>query len=80
MQQSHFLHRIGGAARFREDLQKQFRQGNAVTAKVRWLDTPSEHGEGDGRTRWVHCTPLMHYEEKIGMWMVVVVPAQEEGS
>lgn len=49
-----------------------------MTAKVRWLDVSSEESGGDGSTRWVHCTPLMHYEEKIGLWMVVVVFGDEE--
>ncbi|KAK4495308.1 hypothetical protein PRZ48_013639 [Zasmidium cellare] len=75
--QSHFLQHISG--RLRSDLEVAFREGNAVTAKVKWLDVLSESGDGEreGRTRWVHCTPLMHYEERIGLWMVVVVGGEE---
>ncbi|KAF2160262.1 hypothetical protein M409DRAFT_70603 [Zasmidium cellare ATCC 36951] len=77
MLQSHFLHHISG--RLRQDLEVAFREGNAVTAKVKWLDVVDERGGGEeeGRTRWVHCTPLMHYEERIGLWMVVVVGEEE---
>lgn len=70
--QSHFLHRIGGT-KMRQDLDNAFQEAKVVTARVRWLKTLSEDGEGDGTTKWLHCTPLMHHTGRVGLWMIVVV-------
>lgn len=62
--QSHFLHRIGGA-RMRQDLDNAFQEAKVVTARVRWLKSLSEDGEGESSTRWLHCTPLMHHTVRL---------------
>jgi len=49
-----------------------------VTAKIRWLARPDEDGEGEGRPRWIHCTPLLGHTGAVGVWMIVLV--DEEGS
>jgi hypothetical protein len=49
-----------------------------VTAKIRWLARPDEDGEGEGRPRWIHCTPLLGHTGAVGVWMVVLI--DEEGS
>ncbi|EME38798.1 hypothetical protein DOTSEDRAFT_75510 [Dothistroma septosporum NZE10] len=72
--QSHFLHRIGGSARMRSALEKALKHRKNVTARVRWLNQPDEEGKGEGKARWIHCTPLIHYSGQVGLWMVVVVP------
>jgi hypothetical protein len=37
-----------------------------------------EDGEDEGRSRWIHCTPLLGHGGAVGVWMVVLV--DEEGS
>lgn len=90
--QLHFLHKIGGSARVRDELHEALRVGKGVTAKVLWLTSrPGHHhhpahgclgGTGaaaSGRERWVHCTPLLDAAGDVGVWMVIVVdpPAGE---
>ncbi|KAM3418361.1 hypothetical protein BST61_g4360 [Cercospora zeina] len=76
--QSPFLNRIGGSSRVRTDLAAALAEGRGVTAKIRWLTRPDEAGEGEGRPRWIHCTPLLGHSGAVGVWMVVLV--DEEGS
>ncbi|CAD0057075.1 unnamed protein product [Aureobasidium pullulans] len=76
--QSPFLHRIGGSPRVRTELAQAFAEGRGVTAKVRWLTRVEDDGEEEGRSRWIHCTPLLGHGGAVGVWMVVLV--DEEGS
>lgn len=71
--QSPFLSRIGGSPRVRRDLEQAMSEGRGVTAKIRWLTRASEDGEGDGRSRWIHATPLYSHSGSVGVWMVVLV-------
>lgn len=71
--QSPFLNRIGGSSRVRADLGAALAEGRGVTAKIRWLTRPSEDGEGEGRPRWIHCTPLLGHSGAVGVWMIVLV-------
>lgn len=52
-------------------------EGRGVTAKVRWLTKPHEAGEGEGRSRWIHATPLYGHTGSVGVWMIVLV--EEDG-
>ncbi|EME49608.1 hypothetical protein DOTSEDRAFT_118302 [Dothistroma septosporum NZE10] len=76
--QSPFLNRIGGSSRVRADLGAALAEGRGVTAKIRWLTRPDEDGEGEGRPRWIHCTPLLGHSGAVGVWMIILV--DEEGS
>ncbi|KAK3698570.1 hypothetical protein LTR37_016897 [Vermiconidia calcicola] len=76
--QSPFLNRIGGSSRVRSDLRAALAEGRGVTAKIRWLTRADEDGEGEGRSRWIHCTPLFGHSGTVGVWMIVLV--DEEGS
>ncbi|KAK4547024.1 hypothetical protein LTR36_001245 [Oleoguttula mirabilis] len=76
--QSPFLNRIGGSSRVRTDLAAALGEGRGVTAKIRWLTKADEDGEGEGRPRWIHCTPLLGHSGAVGVWMIVLV--DEEGS
>ncbi|KAH0292772.1 hypothetical protein KCU62_g1770, partial [Aureobasidium sp. EXF-3399] len=76
--QSPFLSRIGGSPRVRSELSQAFTEGRGVTAKIRWLTRIEEDGEDEGRSRWIHCTPLLGHGGAVGVWMVVLV--DEEGS
>ncbi|KAI9652924.1 MAG: hypothetical protein M1821_007771 [Bathelium mastoideum] len=31
----------------------------------------------EGKPRWIHCTPLLGSDEKVGVWMVVMVESEE---
>lgn len=53
-------------------------EGRGVTAKIRWLTKVDEDGEGEGRSRWIHATPLYGHTGAVGVWMVVLV--DEEGA
>ena len=77
MLQSLFLSKIGGSSRVRDELTQALAEGRGVTAKVRWL---TRADDGDGRNRWIHCTPLIGADSRIGVWMVVVVDDDEPDS
>ena len=62
----------------RTELAQAFAEGRGVTAKVRWLTRVEDDGEEEGRSRWIHCTPLLGHGGAVGVWMVVLV--DEEGS
>jgi PAS domain-containing protein len=79
--QSPFLSRIGGSSRVRNSLEQAFTQGRGVTAKIRWLTRIAEEGvQEEGRSRWIHCTPLLGHGGSVGVWMIVLVDDDEGGS
>lgn len=67
--QSHFMAKIGGSPRVKDELTQALADGRGVTAKIRWV---SKH-DVEGRNRWIHCTPLLGSNGAIGVWMVVIV-------
>ena len=67
------MDKIGGSSRVRNELSAALAEGRGVTAKVKWLSRPDE----DGRSRWIHCTPLLGSNGQIGVWMVVVVDGDQ---
>lgn len=38
--------------------------------------TPSQQQNLDGKPRWIHCTPLLGSDSKVGVWMVVMVESE----
>lgn len=62
----------------RSDLRAALGEGRGVTAKIRWLTRADVDGEGEGRPRWIHCTPLFGHSGAVGVWMIVLV--DEEAS
>ncbi|KAL8298847.1 hypothetical protein RB597_007462 [Gaeumannomyces tritici] len=77
--QSHFMSKIGGSARVRDELTAALSEGHGVTAKVRWVSSARNPGPGDGRHRWIHCTPLLGGNGAIGVWMVVITDDDGDG-
>ncbi|KAI9694876.1 MAG: hypothetical protein M1822_000492 [Bathelium mastoideum] len=72
--QSHFLSRIGGSSRVRDELTQALASGRGVTAKIRWVARADDvNEENPGRSRWIHCTPLVGHNGQVGVWMVVLV-------
>ncbi|KAG8533271.1 uncharacterized protein KY384_002054 [Bacidia gigantensis] len=79
--QSPFLAHIDGSQQVISGVTEAFEQGAAVTAKVNWC--PKAHDQGrddssdkpspDARTRYISCTPLLGSDDKVGVWMVVMV-------
>ena len=63
------MNKIGGSNRVREELTAALAEGRGVTAKVRWVSKTDE----EGRNKWIHCTPLVGSNGKVGVWMVVIV-------
>ncbi|TLD19915.1 hypothetical protein PspLS_09554 [Pyricularia sp. CBS 133598] len=72
--QSHFMSKIGGSSRVRDELTAALAEGHGVTAKVRWVASAKT---GEGRHRWIHCTPLLGGNGAIGVWMVVITEDEE---
>lgn len=70
--QAKFLDRIGGPESVRAGLLDALTQGTGVTAKIAWLTAGSDSLD-HGKVRWIHCTPLLGSDEKVGVWMVVMV-------
>ncbi|KAJ5745282.1 hypothetical protein N7520_010464 [Penicillium odoratum] len=74
MLQSSFLSRIGSSAAVKEELVEAMMHGRSVTARIKWVTRFNP----EGRNRWVHCTPLIASNGKVGVWMVVIVDDDEE--
>ena len=59
-------------------------EGRGVTAKIRWISPRHRGGYDDaaaaGRSRWIHCTPLLGGNGSIGVWMVVLVDDEAEAA
>ncbi|EPS29373.1 hypothetical protein PDE_04322 [Penicillium oxalicum 114-2] len=72
--QSSFLSRIGSSSSVKEELMAAMQQGHSVTARIKWITRYN----CDGRSRWIHCTPLYASNGQVGVWMVVVVDDEEE--
>ena len=70
------MSKIGGSDRVRDELTAALAEGRGVTAKVRWVSK----GDEDGRSRWIHCTPLIGGNGQIGVWMVVIVDDDQENA
>ena len=51
--------------------------GRSVTARIKWLTKLSN---GQGRHRWIHCTPLMAHNGQVGVWVVVIIDDDEQDS
>lgn len=64
----------------RADLHTALAEGRGVTAKIRWLARPDPDGAGEGRSRWIHCTPLLGHSGAVGVWMVVLVDEERSSS
>jgi len=81
--QTKFLDRIGGPAHVRDGILDALSHSVPVTAKVSWLtnaaSADSQRGSSvvSGKPRWIHCTPLLGSDEKVGVWMIVMVEKEE---
>ena len=67
------MDRVGGSQPVRDAILQSLIQGVGVTAKISWLTAPinSEERNGhEGKPRWIHCTPLIGSDEKVGVWMI----------
>lgn len=49
--------------------------GRSVTARIKWL---TKFSRGQGRNRWIHCTPLMAHDGQVGVWIVVIIDDDEQ--
>ncbi|KAI9888943.1 MAG: hypothetical protein M1814_006121 [Vezdaea aestivalis] len=74
--QSPFMARVGGTSRVREELTHALAEGRGVTAKIRWITSNAD----EGRSRWIHCTPLLGSNQQIGVWMVVLIDDDKDTS
>lgn len=72
--QSPLLNKIGGSQRVRDELTQALANGRGVTARVRWVSKT----DLEGRSRWIHCTPLIGSNNTIGVWMVVLVDDEDQ--
>ncbi|KAI0854369.1 hypothetical protein F5Y00DRAFT_256861 [Daldinia vernicosa] len=74
MLQSSFMSRIGGPPAVREAVAQAFASGRGITTKVRWVTRMDSRG----KSRWIHCTPLLGSNGAVGVWMVVLVDDDAE--
>lgn len=72
--QQKLLDRVGGPSTVREGLQDALSRGSGVTAKVTWL---TNNDSNEGKPRWLHCTPLFGSDDRVGVWMVVMVESEQ---
>ncbi|KAH8684800.1 hypothetical protein BGZ60DRAFT_366852 [Tricladium varicosporioides] len=81
---THLFSKLGGPSQTISALEKAFQDGASVTAKVLWL--PKNSGVDHGRTtaeakpRWMRCTPLLGSDDRVGVWMIILVPVDGENS
>lgn len=80
--QTKFLDRVQGPMHVREGILDAFAHGTSVTAKITWLSHAPEsndvsRSQGHGKPRWIHCTPLLGSDGKVGVWMIVMVEHEE---
>ncbi|KAJ5593158.1 hypothetical protein N7537_010062 [Penicillium hordei] len=73
MLQSSFLNRIGETGAKRDNIVNAMIAGRSVTARIKWMS----RFNNQGRHRWIHCTPLLSDNGRIGVWMVVVIDDDE---
>ncbi|THX31003.1 hypothetical protein D6D12_03183 [Aureobasidium pullulans] len=76
--QTKLMDRLGGPQDVRDGVLDSLAHGTAVTAKISWLSTPttintSHRTSIEGKPRWIHCTPMLGSDEKVGVWMIVMV-------
>ncbi|KAI1798585.1 hypothetical protein F4811DRAFT_558688 [Daldinia bambusicola] len=74
MLQSSFMSRIGGPPAVREAVARALAKGRGVTARIRWVTRTDSRG----KSRWIHCTPLVGSSGAVGVWMVVLVNDDED--
>ncbi|KAF2771631.1 hypothetical protein EJ03DRAFT_268026 [Teratosphaeria nubilosa] len=78
--QTKFLDRIGGPPNVRDGVLDSLSSGQKVTAKITWLTGSGAASSGpslEGKPRWIHCTPLLGSDDKVGVWMIVMVEHEE---
>lgn len=71
--------KIGGTTTTMNSLSSAFEDGAPVTAKIIWL--PNDHEEGwrerqRNKERWMRATPLLGSDDKVGVWMCILVPVR----
>ncbi|KAI0135294.1 hypothetical protein F4814DRAFT_400482 [Daldinia grandis] len=69
MLQSSLMSRIGGPPRVQKAVAQAFAEGRGITTKIRWVTRMDRYG----KSRWMHCTPLLGSNGAVGVWMVVLV-------
>ncbi|KAL2069580.1 hypothetical protein VTL71DRAFT_14259 [Oculimacula yallundae] len=80
---THLFTKLGGPTQTISALESAFRDGASVTAKVLWLPKSTHVGErGRGpaeiKPRFIRCTPLLGSDDRVGVWMVILVPVDGE--
>jgi PAS domain S-box-containing protein len=72
--QSRLMTRIGGPEHVREGILEALQEGISVTARISWLASSASAIDGSvdaaGKPRWIHCTPLLGSDYRVGVWMV----------
>ncbi|RKF79958.1 hypothetical protein GcM1_198041 [Golovinomyces cichoracearum] len=67
--------KIGGPPSVLSSLEDAFRDGASVTARILWLPKHGHPPTSRARRRWIRCTPLLGSDERVGVWMVLLVPS-----
>lgn len=80
--QTKFMDRIGGPQEVRDGVLDSLSHATPVTAKISWLSSPTLPDSPrrisiEGKPRWIHCTPLLGSDDKVGVWMIVMVEQEQ---
>ena len=71
---SPILERIGGSPHVKSELDQALKEGRGVTARIRWVSRAGR----EGRSRWIHFTPLLRSDGQIGVWVAILVDDDED--
>lgn len=82
---THLFSKLGGSTETMSALENALRDGASVTAKVLWLPKNCQAGErGRGpaevKPRYIRCTPLLGSDDRVGVWMIILVPVDGDDS
>jgi hypothetical protein len=79
---THLFSKLGGSQQTMSELESAFHDGASVTAKVLWLPKHAHPGERarEVKARWIRCTPLLGSDDRVGVWMIILVPIEHEVS
>ena len=89
--QSPFLSHVAAPATTLAGLKESFTSGTPVSAKINFLPQAGESRDGtktspgkpqngkNGRTCWISATPMLGADDRVGVWMIVVVEKTKIG-
>ena len=75
--QSPFLSHIAAPESTLSGLKAAFAANSPVTAKVTWKKQIDTNSRSNAQPKWLSATPLLGSDDKVGVWMVIMIDCQE---